>query len=46
MNEFNNSYVAWSVDAKKLITLKYLSYGCSVDAFCDYFQLGETTEIM
>ncbi len=32
-----------STDAKILIALKYLAYGCSVNCFRDYFQIGETT---
>jgi hypothetical protein len=32
-----------SSHAKILIALKYLCYGCSVNAFRDYFQLGEST---
>jgi len=32
-----------STDAKILISLKYLAYGTSVNAFRDYFQLGEST---
>jgi hypothetical protein len=35
-----------SPDAKILIVLKYLSYDCSVNAFHDYFQLGESTAMM
>jgi hypothetical protein len=31
------------VDVKILIALKYLAYGVSVNAFRDYFQLGEST---
>jgi len=30
-------------DAKLLIALKYLAYGCSVNSFRDYFQIGEST---
>jgi hypothetical protein len=26
-----------------LMALKYLAYGCSVNAFRDYFQIGEST---
>jgi len=33
-------------DAKILISLKYLAYGCSVNAFRDYFQLGESTSML
>jgi hypothetical protein len=32
-----------STDAKILIALKYLAYGCSVNCFQDYFQIGEST---
>jgi hypothetical protein len=32
-----------SVDGKILMALKYLAYGCSVNAFRDYFQMGEST---
>ena len=32
-----------STDARILIALKYLAYGCSVNAFQDYFQVGEST---
>jgi hypothetical protein len=35
-----------STDAKILISLKYLAYGCSVNAFRDYFQLGESTAMV
>ena len=35
-----------SVDAKILISLKYLAYGCSVNAFRDYFQIGESTALL
>jgi hypothetical protein len=35
-----------STDAKILISLKYLAYGCSVNAFRDYFQLGESTAML
>lgn len=35
-----------SCDAKILIALKYLSYGCSVNAFRDYFQVGESTALL
>jgi len=35
-----------SVDAKILISLKYLAYGCSVNAFWDYFQIGESTALL
>ncbi len=35
-----------SSDAKILISLKYLAYGCSVNAFRDYFQLGESTAML
>ena len=33
-------------DSKILIALKYLGYGCSVNAFRDYFQLGESTAML
>jgi hypothetical protein len=33
-------------DAKILISLKYLAYGCSINAFWDYFQLGESTVML
>jgi hypothetical protein len=33
-------------DAKKKISLKYLAYGCSINAFQDYFQLGESTAML
>ena len=33
-------------DAKILISLKYLAYGCSVNAFRDYFQVGESTALL
>jgi hypothetical protein len=32
-----------SADARILMALKYLAYGCSVNSFRDYFQLGEST---
>jgi hypothetical protein len=32
-----------SVDSKILMALKYLAYGCSVNSFRDYFQMGEST---
>jgi hypothetical protein len=32
-----------STDAKLLIALKYLAYGTTVNAFRDYFQVGEST---
>jgi hypothetical protein len=32
-----------STDAKLLIALKYLAYGTCVNAFRDYFQMGEST---
>jgi len=32
-----------STDGKILMALKYLAYGCSVNAFRDYFQIGEST---
>jgi hypothetical protein len=32
-----------SADGKVMMALKYLAYGCSVNAFWDYFQIGETT---
>jgi hypothetical protein len=35
-----------STDAKILIALKFLAYGSSVNAFCDYFQLGESTAFL
>jgi hypothetical protein len=35
-----------STDAKLLISLKYLAYGCSVNAFRDYFQVGESTALL
>jgi len=35
-----------SADAKILITLKYLAYGCSINSFRDYFQMGESTAMM
>jgi hypothetical protein len=35
-----------SCDAKILIALKYLSYGCSVNSFRDYFQIGESTALL
>jgi nucleoside permease NupC len=35
-----------SIDAKILISLKYLAYGCSVNAFHNYFQLGKTTSML
>jgi len=35
-----------STDAKLLISLKYLGYGCSVNAFRDYFQVGESTALL
>ena len=35
-----------SPDAKILIALKYLAYGVSVNAFRDYFQLGESTALL
>jgi hypothetical protein len=35
-----------STDAKILISVKYLAYGCSVNAFHDYFQLGEATAML
>jgi len=35
-----------SADAKILITLKYLAYGCSINSFHDYFQMGESTAMM
>ena len=38
--------VSHSVDAKLLIALKYLAYGVSVNCFCDYFQMGETTALL
>jgi hypothetical protein len=43
---FRDSYNArrWasiSVDAKILIALKYVSYGTAINAFRDYFQMGE-----
>jgi hypothetical protein len=31
------------VDAKLLIALKYLAYGTAINAFRDYFQMGEST---
>ena len=34
-----------SPDAKILVALKYLAYGVSVNAFRDYFQLGESTAL-
>jgi len=34
------------MDAKILISLKYLAYGCSVNAFRDYFQIGESTALL
>jgi len=35
-----------STDAKLLISLKYLGHGCSVNAFRDYFQVGESTALL
>jgi hypothetical protein len=35
-----------TTDAKILISLKYLAYGCSINAFWDYFQLGESTAML
>jgi hypothetical protein len=35
-----------SPDAKILISLKYLAYGCSVNALQDYFQLVESTTMV
>ena len=35
-----------SVDAKILISLKYLAYGSSVNSFRDYFQIGESTALL
>jgi hypothetical protein len=32
-----------SIDAKILISLKYISYGTAINAFRDYFQMGEST---
>ena len=32
-----------SIDAKMLIALKYMSYGTAINAFRDYFQMGEST---
>ncbi len=32
-----------SADGKIMMALKYLAYGCSVNAFRDYFQIGEST---
>ena len=32
-----------SVDAKTLMSLKYISYGTAINAFRDYFQVGEST---
>jgi len=32
-----------SADGKVMMALKYLAYGCSVNAFRDYFQIGEST---
>jgi hypothetical protein len=32
-----------SSHGKVLSKLKYLSYSCSVNTFCDYFQVGEST---
>lgn len=32
-----------TIDAKLLIALKFLAYGCSVNTFLDYFQMGEST---
>jgi hypothetical protein len=32
-----------SVDSMILMALKYLAYGCSVNSFRDYFQMGEST---
>jgi hypothetical protein len=34
------------MDAKILISLKYLAYSCSVNAFHDYFQLGKSTAML
>jgi hypothetical protein len=34
-----------SADGKVMMALKYLAYGCSVNAFRDYFQIGESTAI-
>jgi hypothetical protein len=34
-----------STDAKILIALKYLAYGTTLNAFRDYFQVGESTAI-
>jgi hypothetical protein len=31
------------VDAKVLVALKYLAYGTAINAFRDYFQMGEST---
>jgi hypothetical protein len=35
-----------SSDAKILISLKYLAYGCSINSFHDYFQVGESTAML
>jgi hypothetical protein len=32
-----------SIDAKILMALKYISYGAAINAFRDYFQMGEST---
>ncbi len=45
---FRDSYDATrrrsiSIDAKLLISLKYMSYGTAINAFRDYFQMGEST---
>jgi hypothetical protein len=41
---FDVTHRQWvSSDAKILISLKYLAYGCSINSFRDYFQVGEST---
>jgi hypothetical protein len=35
-----------STDAKVLISIKYLAYECSTDAFWDYFQFDESTTML
>ena len=32
-----------SIDAKIMISLKYTAYGTAINAFRDYFQMGEST---
>ena len=32
-----------SIDTKIMISLKYMAYGTAINAFRDYFQMGEST---